>query len=436
MRRDELIEILEEWNFWKKDLNTGRERKEYVDKCLRLIANSTVTAITGVRRSGKSYLMRQAIKRLIEGGTERKNVLMVNFEDKRFPESQPKLLDEAYSAYLELLEPDAKPYVFLDEVHNVPNWERWVRTMHELEKARIIVSGSSSKLLSGELATLLTGRHLDLKVFPLSFREFLRFKEIEVKDALDLASKRAGIRRSLGEYLEYGGFPGVALGTEKKQLLLTYFDDILTKDIEKRYKIRKRETLRALARFYMTSISSTITFSSLAKHLGTTAVTIEKFSSHLEEAGLVFFLKRFSFKIREQEKSPRKAYSIDTGLANAVGFRFSQDSGRVAENAVAIELKRKCALDPSMEAYYWKNPQHEEVDFVIKEGPKVRQLVQVCWDVGGYGTKEREVRALLKAGRELKCKDLLVITGDHEGEERAKGKKITYKPIGKWLLGY
>lgn len=436
MRREELAEILEEWNFWKKDLNTGKERKEYVDKCLRLIGNSTVTAITGVRRSGKSYILRQAIKRLIEGGTERKNVLMVNFEDKRFPEFHAKLLDEAYSAYLELLEPNAKPYVFLDEVHNVPNWERWVRTMHELEKARIIVSGSSSKLLSGELATLLTGRHLDLHVFPLSFREFLLFKEIEVKDALDLASKRVGIRRNLSEYLEFGGFPGVALGAEKKQLLLTYFDDILTKDIEKRYKVRKRETLRALARFYMTSISSTITFSSLAKHLGTTAATIEKFSSHLEEAGLVFFLKRFSFKAREQEKSPRKAYSIDTGLANAVGFRFSQDSGRVAENAVAVELKRKCALDPHLEAYYWKNPQHEEVDFVIKEGPKVRQLIQVCWDVGGYGTKEREVRALLKASRELGCSNLLVITGDHEAEERVKGKKIKYKPIGKWLLGF
>lgn len=436
MRREELAEILEEWNFWKKDLNTGRERKEYVDKCLRLIGNNTVTAITGVRRSGKSYIMRQAIKRLIESGTERKNVLMVNFEDKRFPEFHAKLLDEAYSAYLELLAPDAKPYVFLDEVHNVPNWERWVRTMHELEKAIIIVSGSSSKLLSGELATLLTGRHLDLNVFPLSFREFLLFKDIEVKGALDLAAKRVGIRRSLGEYLESGGFPGVALGAEKKQLLLTYFDDILTKDIEKRYKVRKRETLRALARFYMTSISSTITFSSLAKHLGTTTVTIEKFSSHLEEAGLVFFLKRFSFKAREQEKSPRKAYSIDTGLANAVGFRFSQDSGRVAENAVAIELRRKCALDPNLEAYYWKNPQHEEVDFVIKEGPKVRQLIQVCWDVGGYGTKEREVRALLKAGRELKCSNLLVITEDYEAEERVKGKKITYKPIGKWLLGF
>lgn len=306
--------------------------------------------------------------------------------------------------------------------------------MHELDKARIVVSGSSAKLLAGELATVLTGRHLDLHVFPLGFREFLGFKGLKVGGALDLAAKRTEILRFFGEYMEFGGFPGVVFETEKKQILLAYFDDILTKDVEKRHKLRKGEKLRALAKFCMTNISGTVTFNSLAKYLGTSTNTVEKFSSHLEEAGIIFFVKRFSFKVREQEKSARKVYAIDPGLANSAGFRFSEDSGKLAENVVAIELKRKQALDPGLEVYYWKNPQQEEVDFLVKEGLRVGQLIQVCWDVSGYGTKEREVRALVKAGEELKCKELLVITGDYEGEEEAKGKKIIFIPLWKWLL--
>ena len=157
----------------------------------------------------------------------------------------------------------------------MPNWERWVRTMQELGKAKIIVSGSSSKLLAGELASVLTGRHLDIFVFPLSLAEFLYFKGLEIKDELDMVSKKIEIKRAFNEYFEFGGFPEVILSEEKKSLLLTYFDDILTKDIEKRYKLRKGEKLRALARFYLTYISSLITFNSLTKSLGTTTNTIE-----------------------------------------------------------------------------------------------------------------------------------------------------------------
>lgn len=438
MRKEELLEILHDWNFWKGELTTGRERKTYTEKSLRFLKTNVIVAIIGVRRSGKSYIMRQTIKKLIESGIERKNILMVNLEDKRFAEFYPKLLDELYEAYLEFLRPDKPPFVFLDEIHNVPKWERWVRTMHELGRAKIVVSGSSSKLLSGELATVLTGRHLDILVFPLSFREFIYFNGVEIKDDLDLIANKVKLKRFFNEYSKFGGFPEVVSSSDKNNLLLTYFDDIITRDIEKRYTLKKTGKLRALARFYLTNISNAITFNSLKKHLDTTVNTIEKFSSYLEEANIIFFIKRFSFKVKDQEKSARKVYSIDTGMANAVGFKFSSNYGKLAENMVAVELMRRQALNPNIEIYHWKNPQGEEVDFLVKEGPRIKQLIQVSWDITEYRTKEREIKALLKASEELKCRDLLVITEDYEANEKitAKGKnyRVIFLPLWKWLL--
>ena len=433
MDKKELIEILQEWNFWKKELDTGKERELYLEKCLRFLNVNVVVSIIGIRRSGKSYIMRQTIKKLIKKGTESKNILMVNFEDRRFAEFYPKFLDEIYETYIEFLKPDKEQFIFLYEIHNVPKWEKWVRTMHELGKGKIIISGSSSSLLTGELASILTGRHLDVFIFPLSFREFLHFKSIKIEDKLDLIAKKIEIKRALSQYIEYGGFPEVVLSNEKKQLLLTYFDDILTKDIEKRYKLKETEKLRALARFYLTNISNTITFNSIKQFLDTTTNTIQKFSSYLEEVNMLFFVKRFSFKVKEQEKSARKLYAADVGLANAVGFRFSSNLGRIAENLVAIELRREERLG-NMEIYYWQDIQKREVDFIVKKEQKIRQLIQVCWNINEYKTKEREIKALLKASKELKCANLLVITENYETEEKIDSKKVKYIPLWKWLL--
>lgn len=154
---------------------------------------------------------------------------------------------------------------------------------------------------------------------------------------------------------------------KKSQILLNYFEDILNKDVIKRFKIRKIEQLNNLAKFYLSNISSLVTFSSLEKSLKFSADTIEKFSGYLEDAYILFFLKRFSFKIKEQQKSPRKVYAVDTGLANTIGFRFTQNLGRLAENLVFLELKRKEILQPQLELYYWKDVHHREVDFLIKK---------------------------------------------------------------------
>lgn len=438
MDKNQILEILNDWNYWKKELDSGRKRKSYLERCLRFLKSNVVVSLIGVRRSGKSYIMRQMIKKLIEEGLSANNTLFINLEDRRFTEFYPALLDEIYGVYLDYLKPDERHLVFLDEIHNVPKWERWARTIHELGKAKIIVSGSSSKLLSGELATVLTGRHLDVLVFPLSFREFLCFNNIELKDSLDIITKKSAIKSFLREYMEFGGFPEVLFSQDKKQLLLTYFDDILTKDIEKRHKLRKSEKLRSLARFYLTNISNTITFNSIKGFLDTTTTTIEKFSSYLQEAYVIFFVKRFSFKVKEQEKSARKVYAVDVGLSNSVGFKFSSNFGFKAENIVALSLKKK-AEDSNLEVFYWHDALKREVDFVIKQNKKIEKLIQVCWNIEEYKTKEREVNNLLKASKELRCNNLIVITEDYENTEKIKKgritKKIDFVPLWKWLLG-
>jgi hypothetical protein len=216
--------------------------------------------------------------------------------------------------------------------------------------------------------------------------------------------------------------------------LLSYFEDIVNKDLLRRFKIRKQQALKALVKFYLSNISSLTTFTSAAKHLKISSDTVEKFSGYLEQIYLVFFLKRFSFKLKEQEKSLRKVYAIDTGLSNAVGFRFSENTGRLAENIVFLTLQRKQSLNRKLELYYWKDEHHREVDFVIKEDLNVKELIQVCWNIEDVKTKQREIRSLIKAMKQFEKHEAVVITENYEAEEIIKEKRIIFLPLWKWLL--
>lgn len=435
MEKKELISILSDWNYWKKDLDSGVDRDSYLDVLKKMLPSQQVKIITGARRSGKSFLMRQMAKHLMISGVDKKNILIVNFEDPGFIDLNTKLLGQIFDTYLEFQSPEGEVYVFLDEVQETPRWEKWVRTMQELDKANLIVSGSNSKLLGGELATVLTGRHMDVTVLPLSFKEFLKFKKLEIKDNLSFVNKEIEIKKLLQEFLEFGSFPIVVLEEEKKkEALLAYYDDTINRDLIRRYKIRKSEKLRSLVKFYLGNISSLITFNSSGEFLKMSAETTERFSNYLETSYLTFFVKRFSYKFKEQEKSPRKVYAVDTGLANIIGFRFSGNFGKIAENAVFLELKRKTYSNPNLEIFYWKSLADEEVDFVIREDSKIKELIQVCWNLDDINTKKRETKALLKAMEEFKLKKGLIITEDFEGEEEFGEKKIQYIILRKWLL--
>ena len=435
MDKNEILAILKDWNDWEGQQDVGIIRSAYLNRLEALIAGSNqIITITGPRRAGKSYLMRQMARRFSEQGVKRENILFVNFEDPRFTSLDTKLLAQIYDVYKGFLSSTDTPYIFLDEIQEVDGWEKWVRTMHELKKAKIIVSGSNAHLLSRELGTLLTGRHLDLTVFPLSFAEYLLFNKVEVKNAFDILGKEAGIDGLLHKYTEAGSFPEVALSVKKTEVLLNYFDDLLTKDLLKRFRVRKTPAMKALIKYYLSNAGNLITFTSAGKSLQVHTNTIERFSGYFEDVYLIFLLKRFSYKVKEQEKSPRKIYAIDTGLCNSLGFRFSENIGRLAENIVFLALKRKQILDPRMELFYWKDIQHREVDFVIKHGLKVTSMIQVCWNIRDEKAKNRELRSLHKGMKDLNIANATVITDATEGEEKLHDTIVKLVPLWKWLL--
>lgn len=435
MNKKELIKILDDWNLWNQKLNCGVLRQQYLPRIAAFIETKQVTMITGPRRAGKSFIMRQMAYELIQKmGIPKTNILIVNFDDPRFSDFSVSILEKIYEAYCEFHAPQGDIYIFLDEIQNVDKWEKWVRYMHELNKAKIVISGSNANLLSRELGTVLTGRHLDVTIFPLSFREFLEFEHIEIKNDLDLISKRMVVKNCLKKYLDFGAFPAVVLSQSKQDMLYAYFEDIVNRDLVRRFKIRKQASLRSLMRYYLSNNAVLTTYRSIGKFLKISPATVEKFSYYMEQAYLVFFLKRFSFKVKEQEKDPRKVYTVDMGLSHVIGFQFSENMGHVSENVVFLELKRRQLYEPQMELYYWKDVQHREVDFVVKIKTEITQLIQVCWNIHDHSTKDREIKSLLLAMDELHQSSGLIITEEDESEEVIKNKKIKFIPLWKWLL--
>ncbi|MEM3555965.1 MAG: ATP-binding protein [Candidatus Micrarchaeia archaeon] len=434
MEKERILEVLNDWNFWSKEQPIGIEREEYLNVLFNILnTTDTILAIVGVRRAGKSFLLRQLAKKLMNKGVGKDSILIVNFEDERFGERNLQLLRDIYETYMEEFKSPKNRFIFLDEIQTVREWEKFARGIHERREAKLIISGSSAKMLSEELATLLTGRSLNFFIYPLDFREFLQFKKIEVKNKLELVEKRFVIKKYMKEYLEFGGFPEVVLSNEKLRILLSYFDTVVLKDVVDRFRIREREKIRVLAKYYLSNVSSPVTFRRISEFLKIPLKTTERFSNYLEIANLIFFIKRFSFSLKEQEKSPRKVYAIDTGLSNAIGFRFSENIGRIIENAVALELRRRQSFIPTLEVYYWKGNGGKEVDFVVKNRGKL-QLIQACRSVEKAEVKKREIQALLKASNELKCNNLVVVTEDYEGSERVKKKEVKFIPLWRWLL--
>jgi len=437
MKEQEIIEVLGEWNFWNREIDTGIPRRDYTDKLFEFLRYDKVISIVGIRRAGKSYIVRQLAKELIKSGLDRQKTLIINFEEPVFEGSELKDLLKMYESYVEIIRPAGKPFVFLDEIQNVPKWEKFVRSLNERKEAFVTISGSSSKLLSEELATVLAGRQIYFEIFPLSLREFLNFRNLEIKDLKDALLNSQKIKSLMWDYLKFGGFPEVVMSENedfKFRVLRSYYDDIVTKDVARRFKVRKVEELRSLVKFYLTNTASQVTLNSISKFLKLPTETIRRFSDYIETSKAIFFVKRFSFSFKQQEKSPRKVYSTDTGLVNAVGFRFSANYGRLMENVVAIELKRRQSRNLMVEVYYWKDYAGREIDFLVKEGPNIRELIQVTFASDRNEIEERELKTLVRASKETGCKELSVITWDYDAEEEFRGRRIKFVSLWKWLL--
>lgn len=378
-----------------------------------------IKVILGPRRAGKSVFAMHLMQELGDFG-------YVNFDDERLADltDYSRLIAAVDSIY------EKPKRLLLDEIQNVPRWELLVNRLQR-QGYDLTVTGSNAHLLSSELATHLTGRHVPIVLFPFSFAEYLRAQDRELTSV-----EKAEALRS---YAENGGYPEPLLkGIPRGTYLTTLVRSILYADIVARHRIRAPQSLEDLERHLMANVTSPYSYRSLVR--GTrlqSAHTVEKYLHHLEEAFLFFSLRRFSFKTREQARANRKVYAIDNGLITATAFQTSPNTGRLYENLVAIALHKR-EMEGSHECYTWRSPQGEEVDFVVKQGSHIRQLIQVCVSVDDPKTKARETRALLKASDDLRCRNLLVLTDSAEGKESASWHglrgTVEYRPLWQWLL--
>ena len=322
--------------------------------------------------------------------------------------------------------------IILDEVQLVQHWEPFVSRLRDTKK--VVVTGSSSNLLSGELSTRLTGRHIDRILFPFSFKEYLLYKNVEVP-AFPSTGEMADLISHLNDYLVNGGFPErLTLGNE---IIKSIYEDIIVKDVAYRHRIRNFNDLRQIARFLVNNSGNEFGYSSL-KGLSKvqSVLTLTSWTRHLEEAYLIFIIERFSFKLKETIKSPKKAYCVDNGIITEIGRESPRNVGRLMENLVAIELIRRSKSPENLKISYWKGNSGKEVDFVTRRNGKVEQLIQVTFSSGPESLNKREIDALSDASSELKCDNLLIITWDYESSIRIDGKEIRLVSLWKWLLNF
>ena len=426
-RKDKLRAYIEEERL--KQAKGIKEREQGLKTETDLINDAI-----GCRRSGKTSLMKLEMKRLQEKFGQ-DSVYYINFENRRlYP-----LTSDYFNDLIQIIyeEGNDKCFLFLDEVQRVKNWEKYVRSIYDefKGKIKIFISGSSSKLIKSKTSYLLSGRHLTTAVFPLNFREFMAFNNISFEKPFT-EEKESKIVKALKNYLSLGGFPETVL-TKNEELIETLFLDIINRDISP--KVKNKEILEDAAYFLCSNSAKLVSFSKLVKLLKSRGIkisvpTLERYFRLMKEAFLFFDFTIFSYKVKDQLQYPRKIYCIDNGFINYFGFKFSEDKGRIMENTVAINLYQLSLQHQKTNIFYFKSQRQEEVDFVIKEGTKIKQLIQVCYDTSNPDTKERETKALLKASEELKCNDFLIISHDKEGEEKIKGEKIKYTPLWKWLL--
>jgi len=382
-------------------------------------AHDLIKVILGPRRAGKSFFAMHLVQAQGAFG-------YVNFDDERLVGLQDNdaliaAVDEVY---------DRPKHLLLDEIQNLPRWELLVNRLQR-QGYRLTITGSNAHLLSSELATHLTGRHIPIVLFPFSFAEYLRARGRDLTE-----QEKAEAFRS---YVEVGGYPEpIMKDIQRREYLTTLVRSVLYKDIVMRHKIRSPQGMEDMAGNLMANIAQRYSLNTLAKVTRLQSVhTVEKYLRHLEEAFLFFSVRRFSFKVREQVRADRKIYCTDNGIVTSSSFRFSANAGSLYENMVGIAL-RKRQLEGRLEFFRWQSAQQEEIDFVVKKGTRIKQLVQVCADVTDPKTKTREVRALLKASADLRCNDLLILTETAEGEESvswfgAQGK-VRFMPLWKWAL--
>ncbi len=403
-QREELESINKKENIIER--TALKDAKKYLDY-------PNVLVITGIRRCGKSifsYLLERNHK-----------FIYVNFDDERLANLDSSNLDLILSSAYELY--GDIEYIILDEIQNIKGWELFVNRLRRTKK--VIITGSNSNLLSSELSTHLTGRHIDVKLFPFSFKEYLMFKNFKLSSAYTTKEK-SEIIKHLENYIISGGMPE----TYKfgNQILVNIYEDIINKDILLRYNISKPVEFKNLSKYLISNVGKEISFSKLKNILDVGHVsTLSTWANYLENSFIFFKLNKFDFKLKTQYLANKKFYCIDTGLISSIGFKFSEDKGRLMENLVAIELKRR-GVENNTELFFWKEIENKEIDFLVKQENKILDLIQVTYANSEVEINSREIDNLKNCN--LNCKNKIIITWNYEAEKEG----IRFIPLWKFLL--
>lgn len=373
-----------------------------------LLRSPLIKLITGPRRVGKSVFALL----MLQG----RNFAYLNFDDKQLLEKWDEdlvmsALDDVYSGY---------DFILLDDIQNLADWDLWVSKLYRRGK-NLIITGSNAKMLSSEMATVLTGRYLKIEMLPFSLDETMRWKNIS-PDREDHAAQAIVIA---DDYMQNGGYPEtIPARSITKSYLSTLFDSILLKDVAQRHNVRNTTDLYNLASYLLSNFCNPISANELARDLGLSSVaTTKKFCGYLNEPYLFFYLPRFNNKLKLMNKVPKKVYIVDNGFVQSTAFNLSENLGRLLENQVFVELLRRGYI-PGQTLFYYRTRNDKEIDFVTRKGTKVEQLIQVCYEMTSEKTRKREIDALVEAAEELHCDNLLIITNARQQCLDYKGNTI------------
>jgi predicted AAA+ superfamily ATPase len=402
--------------FWQRDTGIVRTQLAEIEMAKGL---PHAVIVSGLRRAGKSTLLAQMAHHL---GIDQ--FYYINFEDDRFLGFQAEDATDLYKVLLEVF--GERKIFIIDEVQNIPGWEHFVRRFMDMG-FKFYITGSNASLLSKELGTRLTGRYVPIELLPFSFKEFMQFQGETVSDLSRMTTADAArLQNSLQSYLQLGGIPD-ALKYPELPLLRTLYDDVLYRDIATRYRLDAVTIIKELAFFLMSNPASLISFNKLKERFQVGSVnTIKSYIGYMENSWLFFTLNVYDFSVKRQQIAPKKVCCIDTGLANAIGFGFSPNTGKLLENLIYLALRRK-----TKDIYYFSSPGGYEVDFYL---PKKQQLIQVAQSLDHPAVRDREFRALQEAMRIVKVKSALILADASEDMVKINGTPVEIQSATQWLL--
>lgn len=405
-------------------------KREILTTLNKFLDTREVIFISGIRRSGKSTLMSLAAKELLaKWGIMKSNILFINFEDERFINFTSEGFEKLYQTYLEIENPTGKKYLFFDEIQNINGWERWINRLNEFEDVKIFITGSNASLISSSISTSLTGRNRQIQNQTFSFKEYLWLLGVEMNERdYYLPERVIGIKRAFENYIKLGGFPEVLKNVDIT-LAEQYFKDTIHRDVVSRYNIRNVKEIRELSLYLITNSGCLASYESLRNAIGAkNGTTIKNYLTILEDVYLIGSLSLYDFSLKKQLYNPDKYYVNDIGFYYAVGFRFSENIGRVLETMVFQQLLRK-----GLDIYYWKSIKGSEVDFLVSSSNKKKEAIQVTYSLT-QDNLARETIGLESLSEQFGGIDKLILTYDEEKTIKLSTGEVRVMPVWKWLL--